>query len=172
VPCQRAPLSLDTLTQHMQSEQPVLLETPNFDVDMVRTQLLQYCATDNSLYRGLGGHTKLKLKDVFNFQNTVNPHRIEELPQEVQGEVARDIPSSILQSMLPAGSPSLLLWKEALRVAADLSKHCDDQPRETMIITGCCKDLRAPVNLGAHGSGLIVTKDKQVAPATLTSGRR
>ena len=164
VPFERAPLSLDTLAQHMQSKEPVLLETRNFDVAMVKTQLLQYCATDNSWYRGLGGHTKLKLKDVFNFQNTANPHRIEELPEDVQGEVARDIPSRILQSMLPAGSPSLLLWKEALRVAADLSKHCDDQPRETMIVTGCCKDLREPVHVGAHGSGLIVTKDKQVAP--------
>ena len=85
---------------------------------MVKTQLLQYCMTDNSLYRGLGGHTKLELKDVFNFQNTDNPHRIEELPEDVEGEVARDIPSRILQSMLPSGCPSLLLWKETLRVAA------------------------------------------------------
>jgi len=92
----------------MQSKEPVLWKTPNFDVDMVKTQLLQYCMTDNSLYRGLGGHTKLELKDVFNFQNTDNPHRIEELPEDVEGEVARDIPSRILQSMLPSGCPSLL----------------------------------------------------------------
>ncbi len=57
-----------------------------------------------------------------------------------------------------------MLWKEALRVATALSKHYDDLPRETMIVTGCCKDLRAPVNVGSHDSGLIVTKDKQVAP--------
>jgi hypothetical protein len=46
----------------------------------------------------------------------------------------------------------------------DLSKHRDDLPRETMIVTGYCKDLRAPVNVGSRGSGLIVTKDQQVAP--------
>ncbi len=39
-----------------------------------------------------------------------------------------------------------MLWKEALRVVTALSKHCDDLPRETMIVTGWCKDLRAPVN--------------------------
>jgi hypothetical protein len=157
-------LSIGTLAQHIQSKEPVILETPNFDVDMVKTQLLQYCATDNSLYRGLGDHTKLKLKDVFNFQNTVNPHLIEELPEDVEDEVARDIPSRILQNMLLEGSPSFLLWKETLRVASVVSKHCDDLPRETMLVTGCCKDLRAPVNDGSHDSGLTVTKDKQVAP--------
>jgi hypothetical protein len=99
-------LSIGTLAQHIQSKEPVILETPNFDVDMVKTQLLQYCATDNSLYRGLGDHTKLKLKDVFNFQNTANPHLIEELPEDVEDEVARDIPSCILQNMLLTGSLS------------------------------------------------------------------
>jgi hypothetical protein len=111
----------------MQSKEPVFWETPN---DMVKTQLLQYYATDNSLYRGLGGHIKLKLKDVFNFQKTDNPHRIEELPEDVEGEVARDIPSHILQSMVPSHRPSLLLWKETLRVSTVLSKQAMRRPAE------------------------------------------
>ena len=59
VPFLRAPLLLHTLAEHMQSKEPVLLETPNFDADVVKAQLLQYCSTDTSNYRGLGGQTKV-----------------------------------------------------------------------------------------------------------------
>jgi len=153
VQCTRSVFAPELMRECMGGSVPMVLTLP-VDAEAMQHNLLQYACRDSANFSSHTGDHHTKLGDVFNVSNKANCRRIEEGVQDRQN------PSNILGSVFKHDDPVLRAWNEAWTWAQHVSRDADEKPRQTMIVTGCCENLRYTEK---WGPGLTIAKDKQIA---------